>query len=279
MRRCPCASGWTCDTARDICVPSDGLDGGGASDAGVDAGDPGPADTGSAPVDSGPAEMDAPQIEVDAGLDDTSCDDIYAGAIFCDGFESGDFMRWSSSMVTAGAMATLVDTPVYRGARAMNGTAPIAGGSAWVRKLLSPAIASGEIHLRAYVYLPSTVTLSVVVEILTIGNGGDVHTHMALDPDGRVTLISGPTYSTGLIMPRDRWVCAQLSVVVDPALGRAALALDGMPAGFVNDIPTVPSTGGYPEFGVGLWQGALATTDIGVYVDEVVLDDAPVPCD
>lgn len=290
-KACPCASGWVCDPATLLCVPLLPADGGldatradaAAIDAptsdrampptdapGLDAGpDAGPRDSG---FDGGP---------IDAGLDagppdPTGCDDLHAGALLCDGFESdADFAEWTENR---GASETM--TPVYRGDWAMRATSSTSDNTNYVFERFTD-VTSGELFVRTYVYLPSgSPAEHLVLAQLEEGGAPWDYAHVALRSGAlRVGHRKGSTYvyRDGPPMPRDRWVCLELRVEVASA-GTVQMFVDGASAASFSADTNLSRP--YSTFYIGIsYRGSSQTGTANVYMDEIVLSRSRIGCD
>ncbi len=286
-RQCPCATGWVCDESQDVCVRA--LRDGGGMDARVhDAGAVDAASVDSGPVDAGgtldgggtrdAGGMRDAGSEPDAGLDSTSCDDAHAGAIFCDGFESGASMpEWDGVSVSAGT-GTWTSSETYRGGGAFHATSSAPNGRAYDEKVVTPARTSGEIHLRAYTLVRSSPAITEGAILFATENANPYDGLSVQITDGMIAAFGWDTdFSSTMTFPTDRWVCVELSITIG-ASGSFAISVDGHDAITAAGIDTRVGSG-YATINVGLdWTGS---SNVGgdVLIDEVVLDDAPIGCD
>jgi hypothetical protein len=73
------------------------------------------------------------------------------------------------------------------------------------------------------------------------------------------------------------WFCLQGSVEIDNAAGNVTVGVDGTTVLTVSNVDTVPSSNSVTraELGIG-WIEDQTTAE--VYVDNIVVDTAPVPC-
>ena len=170
-RPCPCAAGWVCDEANDVCVRSSDRDGGRAVDAGpsrdgavldgaIDGGIDGALLDGAvdAAVLDG-AALDAPVIvdggvELDAGVDAGAPD---AGPpvdiVFEEDFESGTTSAWSYTDETDGTVRVVTSAAMaHGGSRFLRATTTANGGKAAIGVDLGRAITSGDVWVRLHFY-------------------------------------------------------------------------------------------------------------------------------
>lgn len=305
-KSCPCAPGWHCDEAREVCLPGDGP---GGRDAGTDgrASDPdaggmdaasGDASSMDAPggdaappdgaKDAGPedgaagdAPVDAPPP--DAGPDESVCDDALSGAVFCDGFEDGaGFAAWDMVGTTDGTVDWVTDR-VYRGGGAMRAEITAAGGKARVLSYSVPSLRSGDLWMRAYFYLPSGYAYS---------GFNLVAFHEETDPWHGMTYAVGSTArpyiwfdepyygesAPALAIPRDRWTCLQLHIVLSDTAGSVRAYVDGALAVSFDAVDTTPA-GGYDNMFAGITYAKPTQGNVVVYVDEIAVGTSPLPCD
>lgn len=294
-RACPCATGWVC--AAGVCVPSAELDA-----TRLDAGpvDAGPDDAGareddaSAPldaqlpaVDASDAQLDA-GTDVDAGPDDTHCDDLYADALFCDGFEfeyPASRGAWDWELVTAavGSLAT-VSTPTPRiGGRALAATISAASGRAALGADLAAPITDGELWLRGWYYLPSELAIDGLSLLYVGSTGGAVGISFQTHGGGQAAVWIGTISSwrgTTVPIPRDTWACLQLHVIVSETDGAVEMFVDDFLIARHAAIDTLPiAAGGFGVVEAGIEYSNDTQTPGTLYVDEVVLSRTRVACD
>jgi hypothetical protein len=276
-RECPCGgSGWRCDTTRNVCVRDELVLDAGRRDAFVRADSGRARDAGS---DAG-EDDDAGEMR-DGGADPSACDDVHAGAIFCDGFESGDtFPEWDGLSTEGGGVPGLSTGERYRGGGAFD--ARTSGGSqrAYISREGFGAVATGELDLRAYLFLrstPATDHISTIFLFDEAANGVALEVYAG----GNAAIYLSETDESFPIsppIPRDRWVCVELHVTI-AASGTVAFSWDGEERERVADIDTRPD-GSYTDFSVGILNSASSNTEgSALLFDEVVLDDAPIGCD
>ena len=253
--------------------------------------------------DAGPLEFDAsPEVRdggVDAGVDGGNasfptldsgvldggrtgpCADL-PQALFCEDFEDPSFAgRWSYSIVMNGSLNR--DTNTKRtGAASLRATTEAFGPEKQARwgAAVFGGQSSGDVWLRAYYYVPSTTVVTthfstaVMSEIQEPYEGFSV----AVFPTS-VNLASGNNFVTGgMSFPRDRWVCIELHVAIDPTAGSVEAYLDGELATSWRDIDTLPA-GGFTAAEVGIHYAEDSQGAVEVFVDDVAFGTARMPCD
>lgn len=307
-KACPCAGGWTCDEERNECVPGLGArrdagapDGGSAVDAGtnddLDAAAPRPADgNGPARVDAGlrrdAGDRDASTEDGGAGddgavpdapppIDVTACDDTLSGAIFCDGFEATSLSRWPTRTVREGAAARATDR-AFRGVASLRADIAVATGRAHLEAPFTP-VTSGDLHVRAYVYVPSSVAISKL-HVLLVGENVAPWQGVAigLSSGDAAALWIGPATREVIGAPgsiaRDRWMCMTLHLSLHGSSGSAELSIDGREVTRASGMSTAPA-GGYGVAVAGIEWASADQPSATVYLDEVAIGTMPLACD
>src|SRR5262245_28535810 len=105
-------------------------------------------------------------------LDSTSCDDVHASAMFCDGFENG-FVRWGGAPSGTGSV-TIDTAQTWRGAGALRVETFAQGDTGYVTYALPNRIMSGDVFVRMYVRAPSGFTITALGLYELIGNSGNI---------------------------------------------------------------------------------------------------------
>ncbi|WP_236519296.1 polysaccharide lyase [Sandaracinus amylolyticus] len=309
-RACPCAEGWVCvagicergerpqidagaprDASMDAPTPVDaGGEDAGREDAGIvelDAGsfdggrDAGSPDSGS--PDSGPPDSGPP----DGGPDLTHCDDLHAGALFCDGFEwsyPAGRINWQADLLENGNVTTVTSPAPFFGNRALRGTTTALGGRAAMTATFTP-ITSGDLWLRGLVYLPSALAVDAI-SLLYVGapdgsSGLAIQTYGVTGSARAATWVGPAEYydATGINIPRDRWVCLQLHTTIADTGGSVELFVNDVGLGPRTNLDTRPN-GGFGVITAGIEYSDPATQGPAtLYIDEVVLSRTRVPCE
>ncbi|HUS63852.1 MAG TPA: hypothetical protein VMZ28_04875 [Kofleriaceae bacterium] len=226
--------------------------------------------------------LDASALTTDGPIPlDTSCGDQLVGAALCEPFEDpalvGMYRRETHGEISVG------DQQVYRGGGALRATT-VPGevpSEAQVGATVFDGVGAGVVQARAYVYVPSSVA---VTEVSILGlSEKDAPYHgasVALTADGAVRLdvtAAASNTTSAYELPRDRWVCLVLEVAVG-ASGSAAVHVDGATRVFAQDIDTLPA-GGYESVTAGILWAPEGQGPAEIFVDELVADTGPVPCD
>lgn len=266
---CPCARGYTCDDARNRCV-RDGDDGGAALDAGSAMADAG--------LDASPG--------IDAHVDDptTACDDLLSDALFCESFEDGSLLHWTVREAYDGTVAHS-RARAFRGLGSLAARTSAPAGYAERIATVLDSIESGDVYVRAYVYIEAGAPL-VHSSILHIGGH---RARTATEPlagfnvlDGFASMYigaGGGRVDARLVeVPRDEWFCMQFHLHIDDVAGSAEIWIDETPAGALADIDTRTDSP-YVSFGAGIAWSTLTQEPFAVAIDEVAIGRTPMPCE
>ena len=293
-KACPCAVGWVCDEIAQVCRRGARDGGGEAAVPGMDAAatDGGVAEDaarldvpdrdGGGPDSGGVDAGDTDSGGTDAGLDDTACDDALSGVLFCDGFETAGFPGWDTTRETDGRVTRATGT-TWRGAGALRAETLAPAGQANLFTLALPAVGSGELWARVYLFVPSGAAF-VDVNVLSLHEDASPFLGVAFGVrDGERPYVFASTESASYAAPtvrlvRDRWICVLLHVTVDDTAGAVELSLDGDVAVARTAIDTRPGAG-FSYLVAGIGYSDPAQPPIEIYLDELAVDDAPLACD
>lgn len=223
-------------------------------------------------IDTAPMPIDAPPA--------VDCTISHPTATFCDGFEGPTLDPWDYTVIEFGR-ADRTTARAYRGVASLETETDSSANYHYARwsRFLDTTVTAGDIYLRAFYWISSATVVNEQLGILVVGNGTPPYpaTYVVLYPgqiminvDGDATLIAGE-------IPRDRWVCIEMHVFVDPVVGFAELSIDGTN---VLRTPNVSSdvVGGYTNMEVGVHYTTPGQTPVSLWVDEVVLDSVPIGC-
>jgi hypothetical protein len=219
--------------------------------------------------------------DVDAGLGE--CAGKYANAVLCSGFERRDVAAdWSDTTIMAGGTLERTTQHVHRGHGALHASSTAPMSVAVVAKTFTP-VSSGALYLRAYVFVPAGLPTETM-NIFFLGFEPMIDPFQGVDfnlESGAVQTYSPqghPERQTGkLTIPRDRWFCfrARVTVSADHGGVRAFVGDAGaLDAGMIDTLPE----GGVREFRAGIDWSSDQTAFFEIYMDDIVLDHAPVPC-
>lgn len=246
----------------------------------VDAGAPNDAFA----VDTGVPNDAWAQPGVDAFVEDAFVPPVDAGVSYCppgarvcDDFEMGPVSRqppfdWGPDVVQSTARA-------HRGAASGLFETMAAGEqpSVGVDFTTPPT----DIWARFWAYVDSA---NVVQEssLFAVNEGVPPYggTSLLLNDSGLAVYTSGGTgtYLSGVPMPRDRWVCLSMHVVVGP-MGTIDVSLDG--ASVVSGVADTRLPAGVNNASVGItYTGSAQTPPLSYAIDDVAItiDGTPLPC-
>ena len=218
---------------------------------------------------------------------ESRCYDTLKARPACLGFEQAIMEPWWEAGL--GGTVALTGTRTYVGDGALVAHA-MEGQARFIGRLEYPAgLKSGSIYLRSYVYVPSSAVLDTVVVLgmseidspfggITValkaeGTALDVHPEGA----GKNAILVTP--ATPFHLPRNRWNCVQLTIGISATQGTVQLKVNGTVA-VQNETPmaTLPGAG-YKGLSAGIIYTDPLQPAIDIYVDELVADTAPIPCD
>lgn len=248
---------------------------GGASGGGhplVDSAPGGGAD-GATGADASPTGSDG------STLDSTSCDDVHAGALFCDGFEGAPV--WTGQR-TLGASVAVSSEKVYRGTSALR--MQLSGGTQAAASFYASSalggLSAGSLYIRGYFYIPSGAPATHLLLLWAGGtqtpttnglgyadNNEYAYGENDLVPEG---------LSVGVAVPRDKWTCLEMEIDIGNS-GHLQWWVDGAFAGGIGG-KTLPS-GGFERFEVGVADAPATQASIVMYADEVIANTTRIGCD
>ncbi|HVW26712.1 MAG TPA: hypothetical protein VHC69_15195 [Polyangiaceae bacterium] len=213
---------------------------------------------------------------------DDSCK-AYAGAIFCSGFERPDLSDWTQEIVDGNAHVEQTEQRAYDGNGALHAGSTGEQSTAVVAKQFAP-VKSGDLYLRAHLYVPGGLPTKTM-NVFFLGDfaspdpfkgidfnleDGALSTYVPQDDPQRFT-------STTLTIPRDRWFCFQVHVVVSDGAGALTILVDGNTALDEQGMNTRPDAGIH-LLRAGIDWSSMQTEPFDFYVDDLVLATAAVDC-
>ena len=211
---------------------------------------------------------------VDAGV---SCP---ADGFFCDGFETGDTSRWSTTDVSAGATLAVESATVHTGAFALDGNVPAMPTNGALSAVIEqfPTLSTGTLAARMWLYLPqplvnfdSVLTLGSSPHTITIDadNGGHwtatEHTPSANPPDHVSTTLAVTA----------AWTCLELDYQFATGVGAAVITLY-IQDGVVLTVAAADPAAMYGQARVGVSRADMAGDE--VIADDVVLATQHIGC-
>jgi hypothetical protein len=229
-----------------------------------------------APADAG---TDAGAVAPDAALGE--CGLAHAGAVLCSGFEQGDLAAdfEDAVLVNAGALERSTGR-VHSGSGALHAASDAMMSVAVVWTRFAPLF-SGDVYLRAYLYVPAELPTEIM-NIFFLGAEPVAESFVGFDlnlDDGRVQVFSpqADRYTGELPIPRDRWFCFRWRIAIDDTDGVVQAFVDDALALEVTELDTLPAAG-VSWFRAGIDWSSQQDAYFEIYIDDVVLDTVEVDC-
>jgi hypothetical protein len=202
-------------------------------------------------------------------------------ALFCDGFEDPSFSRWTYTVSNNGSL-TRSTAHAHSGMTSLLATTgPAARGTEarWQTAVLANQ-KSADAWMRFYDWVPASV---IVTQYFSVR----IMSETAMPYDGFelrllplfVDINSSSGVFQGLVsFPRDRWVCVEMHVLIDPIAGVYEAYLDGTLAVRSPPSNTLPADG-FSAAEVGVHFAGPSQGPVKVYIDDVVVGRSRIPCD
>jgi len=208
------------------------------------------------------------------------CKMSHPTATFCDGFEGPMMESWGYKVVD-NATVEATTTRAYRGSKALEtATANIDGYKAarWGR-WFDEIISSGDLYYRAFYWLSAATSIDEQVSIISLGYGVDPYpsTFLMLAPGELHLNANNNTSVFQGDLPRDRWVCVEMHIAVSQT-GQASIRIDGGAALVTGVTDTLVGGEGYTNLDVGVHYATPNQSPVLMWVDEVIVDTAPIGC-
>ncbi len=223
--------------------------------------------------DSRPADPDV------TSLDTTRCDEL-SGVLFCEDFEG--MPQLPTVQVTPPSFVVTDDgTRAYRGARALHARTTQASEPAWILGAAMPYLMSGELHVRWYMYLPAEPNPVHIAPVHLVESSVPFHgVVFGVDTTTFRVTLSEPVMTAVSVtaVPRTRWVCFQLRIVISDTAGSVDVSVDGVPGLTLENIDTLPPNG-YRNIHAGSYATSASTNASDVWTDELVASTSSIPCD
>jgi hypothetical protein len=199
--------------------------------------------------------------------------------LFCETFE-GESMLPTEDATAPGFVRT-DEEEAFRGLRSLHARTTGANEPAWRLGAALPDVVDGELFVRWYLYLPSSVANPQMASVHVVDSifpfGGIIFGIQ----DGRPltsSSITGGSIDGPVPVPRDRWFCVQLHIVISETAGVVETTVDGEAAGTLEDTDTLPQNN-YRNLHAGLFATSLATGPQELWTDELVAAREPIPCE
>lgn len=229
-----------------------------------------------APNETGPA-IDG---DVDAA---TWCPSF---ATFCDDFESGNLVKWTSLLQTNSGKVSVVGTKAFGGKNALyavagpstpvNNTYPTVGAGA---RVTVPVVTSGLLVVRARVFMPKFLGDETTF-IKVFGKNGIDDINVKITNGGLVKVDTdipdaGPELTGTKGPPIDKWFCIEWQATI-AAAGHQRILVDGEEILAADEYNLTSQ--GYDSVQVG-FNAANGSVTQDIYFDDVIMATQPIGCD
>jgi len=260
--------------------------GAGASGGGGSAGEITPPDAGldAEPVPKDAAIRDSATSDVgaaDGGTSDVRCPNDPA-LLFCDGFETLRIEdSWDSSAVQNGSVTRVTDFKRTGVASLHATTGPSMQGSwaRWATEALNKQT-SGHVWMRSYNWLPGSAKIMPYFSLGAISENVEPYDgfELRLRPAHVEISATGGVWGSKMVpFPRDRWVCVELHVFIDPAVGFYEVYFDENLV-VISELHDTQPADGITAAKVGIHYAAPMQPATEVYVDDVAVGRARIAC-
>ena len=206
----------------------------------------------------------------------------HAGAVFCEDFESSGTAKWTYMRFSNGTAERTTERARAGGhsLQANTGAATSTNNEARYGARAFDHVMSGDLWLRAFYYVPSSVVAEPGFSTVVIAEIEEPYFGFSLAVRAsRVDIAVGNTMYEGTrAFPRDVWTCVELHVKIDASAGVFEAFLDGQLAARSPATDTLPIMG-YTSLDVGIHYTIPPQGSVEVYVDDVVAGTARIGCD
>ena len=213
---------------------------------------------------------------------DDGCD-AFRNAIACSGFEKPDLSDWTSVVVVNDAHVEQSEARKHDGRGALHAESTASKSAAVVAREFHP-VKDGSLYLREYLFVPDGQPTKTI-NIMFLGDYATPDPFKGVDfnlEDGALsTYIPGNNpdrfTSTMLVIPRDRWFCLQIDMVVSSDAGALTMRVDGEIGLEQKNVNTRPAAGVH-LLRTGVDWSSEQAEPFEFYVDDLVLSTEPVDC-
>ena len=223
----------------------------------------------------GRIDYDSPNGHLDA----TVCDEI-TDPLLCESFEGDPMLPTIEFELPSFVVADSIHP--YRGQRSQHARTTRGLEPAWQLGNVLGGVASGDLYARWYLYVPSGSASVMLTNLMLITATEPFEGVLFNLVDGAASIqCSEPSaeHTSSILVPRDRWICAQLHVAVSEAAGVAETWIEGAPAARLDGLDTLPA-GGYFDVHAGLFATSDTVQDLDVWTDELIVTTTSLPpCD
>lgn len=205
-------------------------------------------------------------------------------ALFCSGFERPDLSDWDRRIIVNTGQVEQTDTLQRSGRGALHAASTDHESTGAVAAEFAP-VKSGEVYLRVYMYIPAGLETKTT-NVLFLGDEPAPDPFKGVDfnfeSDAPEIFVpeSDPMRftSTTLFVPRDRWFCYQVRLLVSEDAGAVTISVDGAVALEQTGLDTL-SAGGVHLLRAGIDWSSKQTTPTSIYMDDLLLSTSPTACD
>lgn len=213
----------------------------------------------------------------------STCAVRHRSALFCSGFEADLDAAVDRFAVAPTGELERTEQRAFRGASSLRATT--LGPMSYANVVAAlPAVQEGTLHFRAYAYVASGLATEIM-NLFFLGAEPGPDPFQGIDfnvENGEVQIFSpqfpGSRRNGTALIPRDRWFCYRAVVQLAEDSGSVQIYLDDELALDARGLDTVPADG-VREFRAGIDWSSQQTSSFDIFLDELVVDRAPVECD
>lgn len=216
------------------------------------------------------------------GLAEDACPAEHPEALVCSGFEPPELSaEWSDQASARAGEIERVGTRVRTGAGALRATSAGPDSYALVAADFA-ALRSGDLYVRAYSYVPAGLATEIM-NIMFVGDGDPIEGFHGIDlnlQDGALQMFSPQSpqrHTDSAQIPRGRWFCLRLHVVIDDQRGFVQAFVDDRQALMSGSFDTLPDEG-INQLRLGIDWSSEQAEPFEVFFDDVIVDTVEVAC-
>lgn len=253
-----------------------GMNGSGSSETGGSINGSGGADTGGESSLGGMGGM------MSMGGSGAACDPT---AFFCSSFSDGLFDDWSGfDIQNAGCIVETTSSPVFTESTSLRSYTPVGCEVARLNYNFDVPVTAGPLSLRAWFYLPSSVTLDDDIVILelhdaTIGVNGKASINLGPGETVHLEVTTGisprDSVSQSGVFVRDAWNCAVLRTVVSDTSGVVEVEINGVTIHSLTGGDVFPEPG-FARAMAGIYN--YGSNEAEIFLDDVSTSQSALTC-
>jgi hypothetical protein len=236
------------------------------------------------PGDAGEDAGDAGDAAANAGT--SECTGAHAGALVCSGFETDPLAdEWPDTSVSTDATLERTTLRAHSGTASLHAMSAAADSIAVIARSF-PALTSGELWFRAYLFVPANLPTQTM-NLFFVGeepspNPPEPFLGIDFNLEAGATQLYSPQWTpmrtTGeLVIPRDRWFCFRARVAISDSDGAVSVHVDDQLAVETSGVDTLPPEG-VRRFRGGIDWSSQQDAFFEVFMDDLVLDTKEVSC-